>query len=197
MYNLELLAANHPSSSVYQVAILLLFPYSSALSLVSKNICVYRPFASHVICTTSCSESLQTILAQWFSKTNSWNSKCSLSSIRCPSIILCIRIACRLGWFSFSFYFILFIYFLLFRATPGRHMEVPRLGVYSELQMLAYTTATATSDPSHICDLHHSSWQCWILNPLSKAKDRTWNLMVPSWIHFHRAMTGTPIFILF
>ena len=29
---------------------------------------------------------------------------------------------------------------------PG-HMEVPRLGGKSELQLLAYTTATATLDP--------------------------------------------------
>ena len=35
-------------------------------------------------------------------------------------------------------------------------MEVPRLGVESELQLPAYTTATATLDPSHICDLHHT-----------------------------------------
>ena len=34
----------------------------------------------------------------------------------------------------------------------------------------------------HICNLHHSSWQCWIINPLSKGKDRTRNLMVPSQI---------------
>ena len=27
-------------------------------------------------------------------------------------------------------------------------------------------------DPSCICDLHHSLWQCWILNPLSEARDR-------------------------
>ena len=33
-------------------------------------------------------------------------------------------------------------------------MEVPRLGVTSELQGRAYTTATATPDPSHVCDLH-------------------------------------------
>ena len=33
--------------------------------------------------------------------------------------------------------------------------------------------ATATPDPSHICDLHHSPRQCQILNPLSKARDRT------------------------
>ena len=36
-------------------------------------------------------------------------------------------------------------------------MEVPGLGAESELLPLAYTTATATPDPSCICDLHHSS----------------------------------------
>ena len=35
-----------------------------------------------------------------------------------------------------------------------RHMEVPRLGVQSKLQLLAYTTATATQDPIRICDLY-------------------------------------------
>ena len=33
------------------------------------------------------------------------------------------------------------------------------LGVPSELQLPAYTSDTATRDPSRICDLHHSSWQ--------------------------------------
>ena len=32
-------------------------------------------------------------------------------------------------------------------------MGVPKLGVESELQLLAYTTATATLDLSCICDL--------------------------------------------
>ena len=35
--------------------------------------------------------------------------------------------------------------------------------------MPAYTTATAMWDLSHICNLHHSSQQCQILNPLSEA----------------------------
>ena len=35
-------------------------------------------------------------------------------------------------------------------------MEVPRLGVESELQLLAYATATAILDLSCICDLHCS-----------------------------------------
>ena len=39
-------------------------------------------------------------------------------------------------------------------------MEIPRLRVKSELQLLAYATVTATPDPSHIfCHLHHSSHQ--------------------------------------
>ena len=38
-----------------------------------------------------------------------------------------------------------------------QHIEVPRLGVESELQLLAYTTVTAAPDPSHICCLHLSS----------------------------------------
>ena len=52
-------------------------------------------------------------------------------------------------------------------------MKVPRLGVELELKQPAYTTPTATSDPSCICDLHPSSWQCQILNPPSEARDRT------------------------
>ena len=72
-------------------------------------------------------------------------------------------------------------------------MEVPRLGVQLELWPPAYTTAAATLDPSCVCDLHHSSWQRRILNPLSEAGDRTRNLMVPSWICFRCATTGTPI----
>ena len=71
-------------------------------------------------------------------------------------------------------------------------MEVPRLGVQSELLLPAYTTATAMPDLSHVCDLHHSSRHHWILYPLSKAGDGTRNLMGPSRIHFHYATMETP-----
>ena len=37
-----------------------------------------------------------------------------------------------------------------------QHMQFPRLGVKSEPQLLAYTTATAMPDPNLICELHHS-----------------------------------------
>lgn len=48
------------------------------------------------------------------------------------------------------------------------------------LQLPAYTMTTAMQVLSHICDLHHSSWQRWILKPLSKARDRTHILMDPN-----------------
>ena len=53
----------------------------------------------------------------------------------------------------------------------------PRLGVKLELQSLASATATAMPDSSCVCELHHSPWHCWILNPLSEARDRTFILM--------------------
>ena len=65
-------------------------------------------------------------------------------------------------------------------------MEVPRLGVKLELQPLVYTTATATPDLSHECDLHHSSWQHRILNPLSEeARGQTHVFVDTSRVHYH------------
>ena len=62
--------------------------------------------------------------------------------------------------------------FSLFLWPHLGHMEVPGLGVEGELQLLAYTSATATSwDLSCICHLCHGLWQSQILNPLSKARD--------------------------
>ena len=84
-----------------------------------------------------------------------------------------------------------FFSFCLLRLHPG-HMEVPRLGVQSELQLPAYAIATATSDLSHVCDLHHTSWQRQILNPLNEARDWTGNLMVSSQIRFLCTTMGTP-----
>ena len=75
----------------------------------------------------------------------------------------------------------LFLFLFCFSWPHPQHMKVPRLGVEWELQLLTYATATATPDPRLICNLHHSSWQCRIPNPLSKARDQTWILMGTSW----------------
>lgn len=70
---------------------------------------------------------------------------------------------------------------VVFLALHLQHMEVPRLEVQSDLQLLASTTATW--DPSLVYDLHHSSRQCQILNTLSEARDGTRILTVTSWVH--------------
>ena len=90
---------------------------------------------------------------------------------------------------SLSFFF----FFFCFLGPHSRHMEVPSLGVESELQLLTYATATATQDQSLICDLRHSSQQCWILDPLSEARDQTHVLMDSSQVHFCCAAVGTPV----
>ena len=61
-----------------------------------------------------------------------------------------------------SYYYLFLIYFC-FLGLHAWHMELPRLGVKSKLQLLAYTTAEATWDRSRICDLHHSSWNARFL----------------------------------
>ena len=61
-------------------------------------------------------------------------------------------------------------------------MEVPRLGIKLELQLPAYTTATAMPDLSCICNLCCSLHHGWILNPLSKARDRTHIFIDKSWV---------------
>ena len=72
-----------------------------------------------------------------------------------------------------------------FLGPLWQHMEVPRLEVQLELQLPAYATATATSDLNHVFNLHHSSQQCQILNPLSRASDGTHILMDTSQLHYH------------
>ena len=47
-----------------------------------------------------------------------------------------------------------FLHLFVFLGLHPQHMEVPRRGVKLELQLLVYTTATATRDSSCICDLH-------------------------------------------
>ena len=76
------------------------------------------------------------------------------------------------GATAVGFFFIFFFCFVLsfiFLGPHLWHMEVPRLGVKLEFYLPA--TATAMWNLSHVCDLHHSSWQCWVLNPLSEARD--------------------------
>ena len=86
--------------------------------------------------------------------------------------------------FQFSYNFHLCNYTLMFFSfflwLHLQHMEIPGLGIESELQLQTYTTAMVTLDPSPICHLHLSLQQCQILNPLQEARDwitSSWTLL--------------------
>ena len=82
--------------------------------------------------------------------------------------------------------------YIVFLGLLLQHIEVPTLGVKLELQLPNCTTATVTQDLSHVCDLYHSLWQCWTLNPQSEARDGTCILMDSSWVLYDWSRTGTP-----
>ena len=65
----------------------------------------------------------------------------------------------------FGVFWFVCLFILVFLGLHPQHMEVPRLGVKSELQLLVYATAraTATQDLSHVYNLHCSWHQYWIL----------------------------------
>ena len=76
-------------------------------------------------------------------------------------------------------------FFSVFLRQHPWHMEVPRLGVKSELYLPGYTTAIATWGPSLVFNLQHSSQQHRILNPVNEAKDQTQVLMDTSQVRYH------------
>ena len=103
--------------------------------------------------------------------------------------LLFLRVSSFFAGFCFCFFFGLLSF--VFLGPHPWHMGVPRPGVQSELPPLAHTRATATPDPSHVHDPHHSPWQRRIPHPLGEARDQTRNPMVPSRIHFCCATTRT------
>ena len=77
--------------------------------------------------------------------------------------------------------FFVVLFFCLFRATPGACGDSQARG-QNRVVAAGLHHSHSNADPSHI---HHSSQQPWILNPLSKARDRTCLLIDTSQIHFH------------
>ena len=89
-------------------------------------------------------------------------------------------------------FYLFFLFNFVFLGPRPWHIEILRLRVESELQLPAYTTATSTPDLDNACGLHQRSWQCQILNPLSKARSQTSILMDTSQVRYCWATVGTP-----
>ena len=96
----------------------------------------------------------------------------------------CLRLMVLLSFFCL-FVCLFVCLFFVFLGPHLLHMEVPRLGVESELQLLAYTTVTAMRDLSCLCDPPHSSWQCQIFHPLRETRDLTCILLSISQVRDH------------
>ena len=97
----------------------------------------------------------------------------------------------------------IYIYIFFFFAFSGHTCGLWRFPGYGSNQSyssaagLHHSHSNARSELS-LPNLHHSSGQhLALLNPLSKARDRTHNLMVPSQIRFRCTMTGTPTLVFF
>ena len=120
----------------------------------------------------------------------SWNIFCDLT-------MYSVRFLFYVGYIVKIFFSLLFVFFLLFiyfcfSGLHLQHMEFPRLGVELEPQLPASATTTAMRDLIYIFNLHHSSQQCWILNPLIEARNLTHILLHSTQVHYHWATTGTP-----
>ena len=123
----------------------------------------------------------------WEGGCDSQSGSCHALGI-CPCVFMC---QCALVTKLFPSW-ICFFFSLWFLGPHLQYTEVPRLGVELELQLPAYTTARAMRDSSRICDLHPSSWQRQILNPLSGARDGTCVLMDPRWAPYREIQRELP-----
>ena len=84
------------------------------------------------------------------------------------------------------FLFFPFFFFFFFRAIPATYESYRARGwIGATAGSLHHGPSKLGSDLSHICNLHYSSLQCQIFNPLSEVRDRTRILMDTSQISFH------------
>ena len=90
-----------------------------------------------------------------------------------------------------SFPWVGFLFSFLFRATLVAYGS-SRLGVKLVMQLQDYATAIAMPDLSHICDLHHDSWQHQTPSPLREARDQTFIFMDTSHVRNPLSHSGTP-----
>ena len=86
----------------------------------------------------------------------------------------------------------LFFFLFVFLGPYPQYMEVPRLGFKLELHCWPTLQPQQLRIQSCVCDLHQSSPQSWILNPLSGARDWACILMDTSQVRYRWATMGTP-----
>ena len=94
-------------------------------------------------------------------------------------------------WFFVCLFWFGLVWFVLFRATPiacGGSQARGRIGAAAP--GLCHSHGTTRSEP-YLWPTSQVT-QCWILNSLREARDRTQFLMDAGWFHYHWATTGPP-----
>ena len=104
-----------------------------------------------------------------------FNTSITFQTIMSFFFSLLLRVLAGGACVPFFFVVCFFVFYFFFLGPHLWHMDVPRLRVELELQLLAYTTAVP--DPNHIFNLGCSLWQGRMLHPMSKARDQTCILM--------------------
>ena len=132
---------------------------------------------------------LQPVLKLW--QGEHLNQLCLAGIKPAPSAPETLRIPLRHSGKKYCLQF--FVCLFCFLGPHPQYTEIPRVGGTSELHLPAYATATATRILSQVWDLHHSSRQRQMPDPLSEARDGTCILIDTSWIHFCCITTGTPV----
>ena len=94
--------------------------------------------------------------------------KCSISQVSNGNNILLIFSRTFKGIIVVIFFF--FFFFFVFWGPPVAYGTSPGWGGF-EVQLVAFTPATAMCDSSPVYSLHYSSRECGIPGPLSKARD--------------------------
>ena len=152
----------------FVINVLLLFPGSSLGSHVVLGVM----FLTCDEIDTS-EEDYSVILTSFYN--GQWKNWLSLSTI-----YTFLLPSCSIHRKQFHLLLVFFFFFFL-RAVLEAYESSQARGRIGAVAAV-YTTTTATQDLSPICDLHHSSQQRQIINPLIEARDRTQNLIIPSWI---------------
>ena len=122
---------------------------------------------------------------QWYSRPHLWTSEYALC------VFLFFVVFCFFGFFwagtGVAFFF---------RASHEAYEGSQPRG-WIKLQLLVYTTATATQKSKPCLWPTPQLRQRQILNPLNEARDWTCILMDTSWIHCCRATMRMPLYFIF
>ena len=93
---------------------------------------------------------------------------------------------------SLQFYLCIYFYLFVFLGQHLRHMEIPRQGVELELQLLACTTATATSDLRRVFDPYQAHGNAGSLTHWERPGIKPASSQILVRFIFHWARTRTP-----